>query len=839
MIENIKISEFKWLTSEIDKESESECKSAVGFQINNAIYVKIPILVVAINAIIVHLLLLQQNIERNPGPTKRDPTFLILTYNTNGLGDRNKFKRLLLKLEPIVNKGGIVLLQETHIIIPEILKTSSKNCYAMNGSTTNSAGLIILYSDQYKIIKEYSDKNGRQLIITIEKEDEEKLIVVNAYFPNDHKQSFTFADQLYEKIIQFQQNYPEYHTIFAGDLNTCLSKREDSLNRNQSKNEEIIMNLIVENNKVINVVDAYRRTEPNSGYTWKRGDCYSRLDYIFVSNGISHRISVSKLDWAFESSDHAALLTDILVEDTPKKGPGLIKLNTKILENAEVTKKIGEEIEDMISQTDKSWNPHTKLEFLNVCIRSVFVSKVSEIRGQMKNTIEEKEEELNQIEELKISSLEKLKNLTSPLHEYNSDKIDKAATAIKRELTQLRTKFSNDLKFYTNAKWIEYGEKSNKFFLNLNKNRQKQKLINKIRKDNKEFSGHEEVSKCIKDFYKDLYAKQQTAQEEDKAFYVNCPKLPEKEKKYMDESLNLTDLQAAMATCKESMPGPDGFPYIVYKKFWKQTVQIILDAWNCSILTSNLAPSHIESVIKLLPKDGKDQRDIKNWRPITLSNCDSKIITKDISIKISKVLDLIIDSSQTAYVPGRSVMDNLRANFYVKGQCKTKNINSVLISLDAKKAFDSVDHSYIKKTLEAYGFGEHFIKTFQILYNDISARILVNGYTTEPIKIERGVKQGDALSCSIFIICKGPLLRNLNTNKNIVEIKTRAGAGKWFKAAAYADDISIVCKNSVTCIQQVFKEYERLTNLSGLELNADKTEILSMNSDKGKTFDFE
>ncbi len=135
-----------------------------------------------------------------------------------------------------------------------------------------------------------------------------------------------------------------------------------------------------------------------------------------------------------------------------------------------------------------------------------------------------------------------MKNLTSPLHEYNSDKIDKAATAIKSELTRLRTKFSNDLKFYTNAKWFEYGEKSNKFFLNLNKNRQKQKLINKIRKNNEDFSGPEEVSKCIKDFYKDLYAKQQTTQEEDEAFYVNCPKLPEKEKKYMVESLTLTDL---------------------------------------------------------------------------------------------------------------------------------------------------------------------------------------------------------------------------------------------------------------------------------------------------------
>ncbi len=50
-----------------------------------------------------------------------------------------------------------------------------------------------------------------------------------------------------------------------------------------------------------------------------------------------------------------------------------------------------------------------------------------------------------------------------------------------------------------------------------------------------------------------------------------------------------------------------------------------------------------------------------------------------------------------------------------------------------------------------------------------------------------------------------------------------------YKGAAYADDISVICKKSNDCIQQ----YERLTKRSGLELNADKTEILNLNS-KGK-----
>jgi hypothetical protein len=119
------------------------------------------------------------------------------------------------------------------------------------------------------------------------------------------------------------------------------------------------------------------------------------------------------------------------------------------------------------------------------------------------------------------------------------------------------------------------------------------------------------------------------------------------------------------------------------------------------------------------------------------------------------------------------VTDNLRTNFYFKQYCKSNKRNSVLISLDAKKAFDSVDHKYIEETLHAYGFGPKLISTFKVLFNKITARILVNGFQSDSINIERGVKQGDALSCAIFIICIDPLIRNINYNENIKPIIIR------------------------------------------------------------------
>jgi hypothetical protein len=352
--------------------------------------------------------------------------------------------------------------------------------------------------------------------------------------------------------------------------------------------------------------------------------------------------------------------------------------------------------------------------------------------------------------------------------------IEKSIQFLNGEILSLRNKLSETMAFASKAKWYKKGEKSNKCFLNLNSVRQNQKLISSIKNGDKEFKGQTKVIGGIREFYEDLYKKGMNINtSDDNSFYAECPKLSTENRNLMEDELTLKDMYNALLTCKTSAPGPDGIPYEIYKRFWNILGPLIYDSWKHSIKIGILPPSHLESAIVLLPKEGKDCKDIKNWRPITLSNCDLKIITKSLASKMARVLDQIIVNSQTAYVPGRSVADNLRSNFFFKQYCKTNKLNAVLISLDAKKAFDSVDHKYIEETLMAYGFGPKLINTFKVLYNKITARILVNGFQSELINIERGVKQGDALSCAIFIICIDPLIRNLNKNAGISPVRVK------------------------------------------------------------------
>ena len=154
----------------------------------------------------------------------------------------------------------------------------------------------------------------------------------------------------------------------------------------------------------------------------------------------------------------------------------------------------------------------------------------------------------------------------------------------------------------------------------------------------------------------------------------------------------------------------------------------------------------------------------------------------------------------------------------------------MVISFDAEKAFDSVSHEYLRKFLQIYNFPETFISFFSLIYNNNSAVVQVKGHLSSSFVVERGVKQGDALSCSLFVLAMDPLIRNIEVNTCIEPLLLVNGNNQSkIKTLAYADDIAVVTKN-VDSVNEIFREYERLFSCSGLKLNADKTEILKLSN---------
>ena len=106
------------------------------------------------------------------------------------------------------------------------------------------------------------------------------------------------------------------------------------------------------------------------------------------------------------------------------------------------------------------------------------------------------------------------------------------------------------------------------------------------------------------------------------------------------------------------------------------------------------------SFLKLIPKIEKDLKKLINWRSITLSNCDHKLITKIYAQRLSSAMAACVKENQTAYVKGRMINDNIRSILSsIEVANSEREIDALIVSLDAEKAFDSVSHQYIEKCL--------------------------------------------------------------------------------------------------------------------------------------------
>ena len=106
-------------------------------------------------------------------------------------------------------------------------------------------------------------------------------------------------------------------------------------------------------------------------------------------------------------------------------------------------------------------------------------------------------------------------------------------------------------------------------------------------------------------------------------------------------------------------PGSDGLTTEFYLHFWSSLGALLLRvAGQCS-LDGELAESMKESITRLIFKKRGDVKPLKNWRPISLLNVDYKIISKAITIRLSKVIESIAYSDQTCSVPGRTIFSNV------------------------------------------------------------------------------------------------------------------------------------------------------------------------------------
>ena len=119
-------------------------------------------------------------------------------------------------------------------------------------------------------------------------------------------------------------------------------------------------------------------------------------------------------------------------------------------------------------------------------------------------------------------------------------------------------------------------------------------------------------------------------------------------------------LEALNGMATEKTPGTDGLPCEFYKVFWKDIGETLTEALNFSYQTGKLAVSQRRGIVKLIPKKDADPNLIKNWRQLTLLNCNYKIASKVIANRIKMVLPELISEDQSGFIKNRCISDNIR-----------------------------------------------------------------------------------------------------------------------------------------------------------------------------------
>ena len=188
---------------------------------------------------------------------------------------------------------------------------------------------------------------------------------------------------------------------------------------------------------------------------------------------------------------------------------------------------------------------------------------------------------------------------------------------------------------------------------------------------------------------------------------------------------------------------------------------------------------------KTYRKKDEDKKLIKNCRPISLLNIDTKLISKVLAERFKKVLPSLTSKNQTAYVKGRFISEGGRLIFDILEISNNLKIKGFLMTLDIEEAFDSVNHLFSITTLEKYGFKEYFIKWMQILIQNQESCVINGGTMTNYFKLERSTRQSDAISAYLFILVLEIAFLFIMQNGNINGLNNFENI---FLYTAYADD---------------------------------------------------
>ncbi|GKC28617.1 RNA-directed DNA polymerase, eukaryota [Tanacetum coccineum] len=259
------------------------------------------------------------------------------------------------------------------------------------------------------------------------------------------------------------------------------------------------------------------------------------------------------------------------------------------------------------------------------------------------------------------------------------------------------------------------------------------------------------------------------------------------------------EIKRAVWDCgMDKSPGPDGFKFGFYRRFWKVIENDVYEAvqyfFSHGVFPNGCNSSFIALILKI-----PNANLVKDFRPISLIGSLYKIIAKILANRLVPVFGDIVNE------------------------------------VDFEKAYDSVLWDFLDDVLKKFGFREKWCNWIQNCLRSSRGSIIINGSATKEFQFYKGLKQGDPLSSFLFIL----IMESLHLSfQRVVNAGMFKGImlSSWLNLSHmfYADDAVFVgrwCDGNVDTLVHVLECFFRA---SGLRINMCKIKIMGVSVEEDK-----
>ncbi|KAJ9536697.1 hypothetical protein OSB04_un000082 [Centaurea solstitialis] len=613
--------------------------------------------------------------------------------------------------------------------------------------------------------------------------------------------------RLWSGVRRFRAIIGDKPWVLSGDFNTLLFPH-DALGGCSRRNADM-----ADFASFVEDVEVFDMRYTGIHHTWcqkpkEEAGLRRKLDRVMANTSFTADFSNASVVFMPRGiSDHSPSLLSFS-SGVKKKRPGF-KFDNFLVQNPRFRQIVSE-----------IWNMHVDGNFMfRVTSRLKLLKKpLANLRntyGDLSLRVKKAKQELDVIQlacDLDHSNLALRDDLVASRLAYTQARFDEELAAMQR----------------AKVKWLREGDSNTRFFHMVIKEKRHSQQIHAIRNMSGSYVYDDDVPVAFLDHLKSIIGT--TDQTID-------PRVPEglltktlsmEDANFMIRQFSDNDIKEAMfGIGNEKAPGPDGFSAKFFKATWDIVGKDVSIAIHNFFYRSHLVGELNHTLLCLLPKS-PNASSVSDFRPIACCTVLYKCISKMLVARIKPVLDELVSRTQSAFIPGRKITDNiLMAHELVVGYHLHVGQPRCAFKIDIRKAYDMVSWEFLINMLTGFGFHPALVRWIKEMITTPSFSIALNGEVSGFFRGARGIRQGDPLSPYLFtLVMEGFSLLFRKCIQEAADFRFHKGCQELdITHLCFADDLFVFTYGDVGSVEILKRALHLFAKHSGLSANLQKSEV--------------